>query len=103
MTITHISEREQALQRENERYKQVVRIQSAMMEAQQESIISLMDDAALKAQPVQPAPLTDEQIQALLPKVTLKGEDPKTQVWLTRKDAIAYARAIEAALKGCVT
>ena len=53
--------------------------------------------------PVQPAPLTDEQIQALLPKVTLKGEDPKTQVWLTRKDAIAYARAIEAALKGCVT
>ena len=144
MTITHISEREQALQRENERYKQVVRIQSAMMEAQQESIISLMDDAALKAQPeqqprayiafsengehisywtrsledaqtwtgrtnkkcepfypapVQPAPLTDEQIFAACRPLYGTNES----AFMGRIDDLQTARAIDAAIKGGAT
>ena len=41
--------------------------------------------------------LTDEEIDALLPKITLKGMDPKQQVWLTKKDAIAFVRAAETA------
>lgn len=42
--------------------------------------------------------LTDEDRFDLIPKITLKDEKPKTQVWLTRKDAIAYAKSIEAAV-----
>ena len=43
--------------------------------------------------------LSDDEIDALLPTITLKGLDPKQQVWLTKKDAIAFARAIIAAIK----
>ena len=42
--------------------------------------------------------LTDEEIDTLLPKITLKGMDPKQQVWLTKKDAIAFVRAAEIAI-----
>jgi hypothetical protein len=42
--------------------------------------------------------LTQQDKHDLLPKVQLKDEDPKAQVWLTRKDAFAYADAIEAKL-----
>ena len=42
--------------------------------------------------------LTDEEIDALLPKITLKGMGPKQQVRLTKKDAIAFVRAAEAAV-----
>ena len=47
MTITHISERELALERENARLLNAVRLQAAAIEAQRECI------AELEAQPVQ--------------------------------------------------
>jgi len=51
------------------------------------------------AQPSQALELSDDEIDALLPTITLKGLDPKQQVWLTqKKDAIAFARAIIAAI-----
>ena len=59
-------------------------------------------DAAAGASPVEPSQaleLSDDEIDALLPTITLKGLDPKQQVWLTEKDAIAFARAIIAAIK----
>jgi hypothetical protein len=43
--------------------------------------------------------LTDEDKLRLLPTVQLKDEDPKSQVWLTRKDAFAYADALDAKLR----
>jgi hypothetical protein len=68
------------------------------------SIIEDMElklDAAQSAQPAvqepQPKRLTDEQIEALLPVIQLKGEAPKQAVWLTKKDALHFARAIESA------
>ena len=51
------------------------------------------------AKPSQALELSDDEIDALLPTITLKGLDPKQQVWLTKKDAIAFARAIIAAIK----
>ena len=53
---------------------------------------------ATQAQPSQALELSDDEIDALLPTITLKGLDPKQQVWLTKKDAIAFARAIIAAI-----
>ena len=46
MTITHISEREQALERENEKMLQTVRIQAVTLENQEQSINELKADAA---------------------------------------------------------
>ena len=37
---------------------------------------------------------TDAEILVLLPTVKLKDEDPKRMVWLTRKDALAFVRAV---------
>ena len=37
---------------------------------------------------------TDAEILALLPTVKLKDEDPKRMVWLTRKDALKFVRAV---------
>lgn len=55
--------------------------------------------ATNQAQPSQALELSDDEIDALLPTITLKGLDPKQQVWLTqKKDAIAFARAIIAAI-----
>lgn len=55
--------------------------------------------ATSQAQPSQALELSDDEIDALLPTITLKGLDPKQQVWLTqKKDAIAFARAIIAAI-----
>ena len=51
------------------------------------------------AKPSQAGELSDDEIDALLPTITLKGLDPKQQVWLTKKDAIAFASAIIAAIK----
>lgn len=42
-------------------------------------------------------PLTDEQMLELLPTVQLKNEKPIPMVWLTRKDALIFARSVEAA------
>ena len=55
-------------------------------------------DAKEWAKPSQALELSDDEIDALLPTITLKGLDPKQQVWLTKKDAIAFARAIIAAI-----
>ena len=57
--------------------------------------------AAAGASPMKPSQareLSDDEIDALLPTITLKGLDPKQQVWLTKKDAITFARAIIAAI-----
>ena len=56
-------------------------------------------DAKEWAKPSQAVELSDDEIDALLPTITLKGLDPKQQVWLTKKDAIAFASAISAAIK----
>ena len=61
---------------------------TGQMRAMQSEIDELR--AALKAQPVQPAPLTDEQIKAIVFDTRYKG-------------VIDTARAIEAAIKGGVT
>lgn len=55
MTISYtVTEREQALERENERYLKTINIQSVTIEAQQEELAKLRAElAALKAQPVQ--------------------------------------------------
>lgn len=37
---------------------------------------------------------TDAEILTLLPTVKLKDEDPKRMVWLTRKDALKFVRAV---------
>ena len=66
MTITHISEREAALTRENARLLKTINIQSVTIEAQQEELAKLRAElAALKSQPMQPAPLTDESTQTV--------------------------------------
>lgn len=43
-------------------------------------------------------PLSISDIKKLLPTVKIKGQDPKAMVWLTQKDAIAYALAVQDAL-----
>lgn len=73
MTITHITEREQALRRENERYLKTINIQAVTIEAQQEELAKLRAEiAALKAQPVQ-EPIGWIPTQ-YLPNLRIKGE-----------------------------
>ena len=56
-------------------------------------------DAKEWAKPSQALELSDDEIDALLPTITLKGLGQKQQIWLTKKDAIAFARTIIAAIK----
>lgn len=42
--------------------------------------------------------LSNEEMKNLLPTVTVKGQDPKQMVWLTQKDALEYAYAVQAAI-----
>lgn len=40
------------------------------------------------------AEISDNELRALLPVISLKNEEPRTQVWLTQKDALAFARTV---------
>lgn len=40
--------------------------------------------------------LTDEEMSKLLPTITFGKEEPKTQVWLTRSEALKAMRDVEA-------
>ena len=42
--------------------------------------------------------LSNEEMKNLLPTVTVKGQDPKQMVWLTQKDALEYAYAVQTAI-----
>jgi len=57
-----------------------------------------MTDASNQARTAAIAVLTNAEIKALLPTITLRGEKPKKQVWLTQAEAIIFARAVEAAV-----
>lgn len=42
--------------------------------------------------------LSNEEMKNLLPTVTVKGQDSKQMVWLTQKDALEYAYAVQTAM-----
>lgn len=57
-------------------------------------------NAAARAQPAQAVPLlSDEEAQACIPTVTLKGEKPVPMVWLKQADAITAIRSAEQAVR----
>ena len=70
------------------------------------SVVRLYEDLPLET-PLYTSPLaskpwvgmTDEELHDLLPTVQIKDEKPAPMVWLTRKDAFEFARAIEAKLR----
>ena len=128
MTITHISERELALERENAKMLQTIRVQAAAIEAQRECIAELEAELeALKAQPVQepvlwvtpdgdrfwkravqPSPLTDAQASKVARLVAnrnaeLCNVDPCDNWKIYGQDFIDEVRFFEAAIKGGAT
>ena len=67
MTYKIVTDRELALERENERLVDKTERQSATIHVQAIAIQSMAEEIAkLKAQPVQPAPLTDAEIQTAI-------------------------------------